>query len=74
MSRDPEVFPLWDPGQLLNTSHLLLLKAATTQAVEDGASSDDLGSVASEGDYGPKYVCHILVGGAFWSGNGSILL
>ena len=54
-SRDPEVFPLWDPGQLLNTSHLLLLKAATSQAMDDGASSDDV-SVTSEGEYGPKYV------------------
>lgn len=67
MSRDPEVFPLWDPSQLLNTSHLLLLKAATTQAVEDGASSDEIGSVASEGEYGPKYVCLTLVGSVFSS-------
>ena len=53
MSRDPEVFPLWDPGQLLNTSHLLLLKAATSQAVDDGSGSDDV-SVTSEGEYGPR--------------------
>jgi hypothetical protein len=55
-SRDPEVFPLWDPGQLLNTSQLLLLKAATSQAVDEGSDSDTSISVTSEGDYGPKYV------------------
>ena len=55
-SRDPEVFPLWDPGQLLNTSQLLLLKAATFQAADDGSGSDDTVSVTSEGEYGPKYV------------------
>ena len=54
-SRDPEVFPLWDPGQLLNTSQLLLLKAATSQAVDEGSDSDSV-SVTSEGEYGPKYV------------------
>ena len=54
-SRDPEVFPLWDPSQLLNTSQLLLLKAATSQAVDEGSDSDSV-SVTSEGEYGPKYV------------------
>lgn len=53
-SRDPEVFPLWDPGQLLKTSHLLLLKAVTLQAGDDGSGSDEATSVTSEGDYGPK--------------------
>ena len=52
-SRDPEVFPLWDPGQLLKTSHLLLLKAVTFQAGDEGSGSDDA-SITSEGDYGPK--------------------
>lgn len=52
-SRDPEVFPLWDPGQLLRTSHLLLLKAVTFQAGDEGSGSDDA-SVTSEGDYGSK--------------------
>ena len=52
-SRDPEVFPLWDPGQLLRTSQLLLLKAVTFQAGDEGSGSDDA-SVTSEGDYGPK--------------------
>ena len=52
-SRDPEVYPLWDPGQLLRTSHLLLLKAVTFQAGDEGSGSDD-NSVTSEGDYGPK--------------------
>ena len=52
-SRDPEVFPLWDPGQLLRTSHLLLLKAVTFQAGDEGSGSDD-NSVTSEGDYSPK--------------------
>ena len=59
-SRDPEVFPLWDPGQLLNTSQLLLLKAATSQAVDEGSDSDSI-SVTSEGDYGPKYVLYKFV-------------
>ena len=53
-SRDPEVFPLWDPSQLLGTSHTLLLKAATFQAGEDGSGSDDTTSVTSEGDYGSR--------------------
>lgn len=52
-SRDPEVFPLWDPSQLLNTSQQLLLKAATFQVGDDGSDSDNT-SVTSEGDYGPK--------------------
>lgn len=52
-SRDLEVFPLWDPGQLLRTSHLLLLKAATFQTGDDGSGSDTA-SVTSEGDYGSK--------------------
>ena len=52
-SRDPEVFPLWSPGQLLKTSHLLLLKAVTFQAGDEGSGSDDA-SITSEGDYGPK--------------------
>ena len=60
-SRDPEVFPLWDPGQLLNTSQLLLLKAATSQAVDEGSDSDSV-SVTSEGEYGPKYVIFKLCG------------
>lgn len=53
-SRDPEVFPLWDPGQLLGTSQGLLLKAATLQTGDDGSGSDDTISVTSEGEYGPK--------------------
>ena len=55
-SRDPEVFPLWNPGQLLKTSQHLLLKAITFQSGEEGSGSDDA-SVTSEGDYGSKYVC-----------------
>lgn len=51
--RDPEVFPLWAPGQLLKTSQLLLLKAVTFQAGEEGSDSDNT-SVASEGEYDPK--------------------
>ena len=54
-SRDPEVFPLWDPGQLLVTSQTLLLKAATFQAGEDGSGSDDATSVTSDGDYGTRW-------------------
>ena len=53
-SRDPEVFPLWDPGQLLSTSQLLLLKSVTLQVGEEGSGSDDTTSVTSEGEYGPK--------------------
>ena len=55
VTRDPEVFPLWDPSQLLKTSHQLLLKAITIQAGggEEGSLSDDE-SVTSEGDYGAK--------------------
>ncbi len=56
-SRDPEVFPLWDPGQLLSTSHTLLVKSATLQAgTEEGSGSDDATSVASDGDYGSRWV------------------
>jgi len=55
-SRDPEVYPLWDPSQLLVTSQLLLLKAATHQAGEDGSGSDDATSVNSEGEYGARCV------------------
>ncbi len=51
-SRDPEAFPLWDPGQLLNTSQLLLLRAATLGVGEEGSGSDDTTSVTSEGEYG----------------------
>ena len=54
-SRDPEVFPLWDPSQLLATSQLLLLKAATFQAGDDGSGSDDATSVTSEGEFGSRY-------------------
>ena len=54
LSRDPEVFPLWDPGQLLNTSQLLLLRTATLG--EEGSGSDDTTSLTSEGEYGPKWV------------------
>lgn len=54
-SRDPEVFPLWDPSQLLGTSQLLLLKAATFQAGDDGSGSDDATSVTSEGEFGSRY-------------------
>ena len=52
-SRDPEVFPLWDPGQLLSTSQFLLLKAATHQVGDEGSGSDDATSNASE-DCGPR--------------------
>ena len=54
-SRDPEVFPLWDPGQLLKTSQQLLLKAITVQTGggEDGSGSEDE-SVTSDGDYGAR--------------------
>lgn len=54
-SRDPEVFPLWDPSQLLGTSQVLLLKAATFQAGDDGSGSDDATSVTSEGEFGSRY-------------------
>ena len=52
--RDPDVFPLWDPAQLLATSQLLMLKAATHQTAvgEEGSGSDETTSVASEGEYG----------------------
>ncbi len=51
VSRDPEVFPLWDPGQLLKTSQQLLLKAITVQASggEDGSGSDDESVTSDEG-------------------------
>ena len=51
-SRDPEVFPLWDPGQLLRTSQLLMLKAVTLQAGEEDSGSDNASD--SEENYGPK--------------------
>ncbi len=54
ISRDPEVFPLWDPGQLLNTSQLLLLRAASFGVSEEGSGSDDTISLTSEGEYGAK--------------------
>ena len=43
-----------DPGQLLSTSHTLLLKVVTLQVNDDGSGSDDSTSVNSEGDTGPK--------------------
>ena len=52
-SRDPEVFPLWDPNQLLNTSELLLLRAATLQT--EYSDDDDTSSVASD-EYASKLV------------------
>ena len=52
--REPEVFPLWDPEQLLRTSEVLLLKAACVPA-NDECGSDDASSVASgDGDHSPK--------------------
>ncbi len=53
-SRDPEVFPLWDPSQLLRTSHLLLLKAVTFQAGDEGSGSDDNSVASGDGEYGQK--------------------
>ena len=45
-TRDPDIFPLWDPKQLLNTSELLLLRAATLQT--EYSDDDDTSSVASD--------------------------
>ena len=46
--RDPEVFPLWDPMQLLNTSEILLLRSATLQA--EYSDDDETSSITSD-DY-----------------------
>ena len=32
LNKDPEVFPLWDPKELLGSSELLLLRSATLQS------------------------------------------
>ena len=45
-SKDPDVFPLWDPNELLSSSELLLLRAATLQS--DCSDDDDTSSVASD--------------------------
>ena len=50
-SKDPDVFPLWDPTQLLSTSELLLLRAATLQT--EYSDDDDASSVASD-EYASK--------------------
>lgn len=55
------MFPLWDPSQLLSTSHTLLMKAASFQAGEDGYLSDDATSVNSEGEFGPRLVGELYV-------------
>ena len=52
--RELEVYPLWDPEQLLRTSQVLLLKAACVPA-NDECGSDDASSVTSgDGDHTPK--------------------
>ncbi len=56
-SKDPDVFPLWDPSQLLNTSELLLLRAATLQT--EYSDDDDASSVASD-EYASKLVTIII--------------
>lgn len=54
--REPEVYPLWDPEQLLRTSQVLLLKAACVPT-NDECGSDDASSVTSgDGDHSTKYV------------------
>eukprot|EP00731_Ephydatia_muelleri_P029201 Em0020g845a len=52
--REPEVYPLWDPEQLLRTSQVLLLKAACVPT-NDECGSDDASSVTSgDGDHSTK--------------------
>ena len=45
-ARDPEIFPLWDPTQLLSTSQTLLLRAATLQA--ELSEDEETGSIGDE--------------------------
>ena len=51
--RDPEVFPLWDPTQLVNTSEILLLRGTSMQL--DVSEDDDNSSVTSD-DQATKYI------------------
>ena len=52
--RDPEVFPMWDPTQLLNASRTLLLRSIVPQGVGEGSGSDETLSAADDTEFGSK--------------------
>ena len=41
--RDPDVYPLWDPSQLLSVSQVLLLRAATIQVEMEEVEEEEGG-------------------------------
>lgn len=53
--RDPEVFPMWDPQQLLTASRTLLLRSVVPQSVGEGSGSDETLSAADDSEYGSRY-------------------
>ena len=55
--RDPEVFPMWDPQQLLAASRTLLLRSVVPQSVGEGSGSDETLSAADDSEYGSRCVC-----------------
>ena len=57
--RDPEVFPMWDPTQLLNASKTLLLKSVVPQGGGEGSGSDETLSAADDSEFGSKLVAEV---------------
>ena len=55
--RDPEVFPMWDPQQLLAASRTLLLRSVVPQSAGEGSGSDETLSAADDSEYGSRCVC-----------------
>ena len=53
--RDPEVFPMWDPQQLLAASRTLLLRTVVPQSGGEGSGSDETLSAADDSEYGSRY-------------------
>ena len=52
--RDPDVFPMWDPHQLLNASKTLLLQSVVSQSTGDGSGSDDGIGTADDNEYSSR--------------------
>ena len=59
--RDPEVFPMWDPQQLLAASRTLLLRSVVPQSAGEGSGSDETLSAADDSEYGSRYVHMYIV-------------
>ena len=53
--RDPDVFPMWDPQQLLAASKTLLLRSVVPQSAGEGSGSDETLSAADDNEYGSRY-------------------